>query len=285
MKEGAYVLRFGFNKSVRVYYYRKMYNLEVDPNFNVNTTEFLRSPISPSTMVHLTVSDPNFRYCVDHVFEKFEGDLDLMKQDIQCEAFTFNDLMDSNLSKRTLLNHHYDLKSTFTCNWHWQQGINAFNVSLVINQSNYEETEFPYEEKRWFDFNSTSYIPALTCKVDQMLWGGNEKHIKFVIPFNTSDLIRRDSEKFLIPLPHGLSAYWAALAAIPTILVVLVAFCYYRRHISSSRKLRYKGFYILTDSHNRYLFLDHSLNLSRNIKFDFNHIFQVARKHILQKKI
>lgn len=238
MNEGVYLFRFGSNQSVRIYYYRRNFHLEVDPNFmfgKKEKNEKFNLSSSPSTSdIQLKLDYGNFRYCMNHHgFKQYQGsDKNARKQVIKCEVLDKNSL----ISNASIFSHLQFITDKSTqCSWFWQPENNSFRISLIVNES----LHFAKTSDVNLEYNDVT--AALTCEVGQ--WdrtGGVRKRIKFAIPFIISNVFQPTARKLLYHLGKRLSSpTWVAFASIMTVVAVFAtAYCCRKTVLSSSHKLR-----------------------------------------------
>jgi len=227
MREGAYVFRFGSNQTIRIYYLRHRFELEVDTNIVLNQTKIISAGTLSSKASPIELDFPNFRYCMNYLFKEFKNDTDSIKQYIKCEGLKIPD----RLNTRFTYEDQDEALNTLPCHWDWKPKLNVFYVSLVENETVAREEDVVVNRLE----NNLRYIPALTCEIKNFMFFDEslsiKKSIKFAIPFNISDPIEPAYGKSLLHPQKVFTSPWTGFFAIPPVVVMFAAYCCYRRYV------------------------------------------------------
>ena len=231
MKEGVYVFQFGSNQTIRIFYFHQNFEIQVDPNFDLNKTKILTSnmsPTMPSTGIQLHVEYPNFRYCMNDTFQEFKSNMDTMKKYIKCEGFAKQHILAIERNN----DNNYESMKHIPCHWEWDPTSKNLTIR-VMEGKNVASLEDEFEEREFPNIESNiSYISAVTCEMYNNGVGPG-KHIKFAIPLNISHVYVPIS-RTKYPNPRkGYETVWIWIMTILFVAISFAAFCIvcYRRYV------------------------------------------------------
>ena len=245
MKEGAYIFQFGLNQSVRIYYCRSNYHLEVDPQFKFGKDETInfssQASLSSQPHIDLKLDYPNFRSCMDHVFEEYGTNENATKSVIKCEVLNTSS---SNSSESYFTHLKFNAPNFIQCSWFWNLKNNSFRISYTVKDTS--DTEYLAQTSD-INLHNNEFVAALTCELGQ--WqktGGTRKRIKFALPFIIGHVFQSPPTKRVDSLGNSSKSSWVAFTSIMAVVLVfataltyyLTTVCCYRQTLLPSNRLK-----------------------------------------------